>query len=127
LDSLGNSAFEKYRLLKKADAETYLDQVKYANTLITSMVDSILGKGKKNTLIIIQADHGYRYMGKDKLAHHFPIQNWFYFPDSNYRALYPSISPVNTFRLVLNQYFKQQYPLLKDSSIVVQSMFRQVR
>ena len=30
--------------------------------------------------------------------------------------LYPSISPVNTFRVVLNSYFGENLPLLEDKS-----------
>jgi hypothetical protein len=42
------------------------------------------------------------------------ILNVYYFPDQDYTALYPAISPVNTFRVVLNQYFGADYPLLPD-------------
>ena len=31
-------------------------------------------------------------------------------------TLYASLSPVNTFRLVLDNYFNQHYPLLEDVS-----------
>ncbi|MDQ3277751.1 MAG: hypothetical protein M3Q06_05465, partial [Bacteroidota bacterium] len=42
--------------------------------------------------------------------------NAYYFSDKDYGMLYDSISPVNTFRVVLNKYFSQSFPLLKDSS-----------
>ena len=45
-----------------------------------------------------------------------PILNAYYLPGQAASHLYESISPVNTFRLILNQYFGGQYPLLKDIS-----------
>jgi hypothetical protein len=38
----------------------------------------------------------------------------YYFPDQNYQALYPGITPVNSFRVVLNTYFGAKLPLLPD-------------
>jgi hypothetical protein len=43
--------------------------------------------------------------------------NTYYFSDGNYSTLYDSISPVNSFRVILNKYFKTGLPLLKDSTI----------
>ena len=44
------------------------------------------------------------------------ILNAYYLPDSGAKRLYSSITPVNTFRLILNQYFKTKYKLLEDVS-----------
>jgi len=34
--------------------------------------------------------------------------------DGAYDELYPSISPVNTFRIILNQFFNEDFDLLPD-------------
>jgi hypothetical protein len=44
------------------------------------------------------------------------ILNAIYLPDGDARVLYPSISPVNTFRVVFNQYFGTDLELLPDRS-----------
>jgi hypothetical protein len=44
------------------------------------------------------------------------ILNAYYFPDKKYDDLYPGITPVNTFRVVLNLYFARDYELLDDRS-----------
>ena len=44
------------------------------------------------------------------------ILNAYYLPDGGEEVLYPSISPVNTFRLILNYYFGTSYPLLDDTA-----------
>ena len=75
---------------------------------------------------IIQSDEGHYPRGYsyrepnlskysvEKLKHKFGILNAFYFPDANTEQLYPTISPVNTFRLLFNLYFKENYELLED-------------
>jgi len=40
----------------------------------------------------------------------------FYLPGGAHQGLYPSISSVNTFRVVFNTYFGAEYPLLPDVS-----------
>jgi hypothetical protein len=44
------------------------------------------------------------------------ILNAYYFPGGN-DDLYPTITPVNTFRLIFNKYFDQDYPLLEDKAL----------
>jgi len=43
-----------------------------------------------------------------------PILNAYYFSDGDYSDLYEDISPVNTFRLILNQYLGTELALLPD-------------
>ncbi len=45
----------------------------------------------------------------------FKILNAYYLPGHN-DLLYPTISPVNTFRLIFDTYLGADYPLLKDIS-----------
>ena len=40
--------------------------------------------------------------------------NAYYFPDGDYRDLYQTITPVNTFRIVLNKYFGRDFERLPD-------------
>ena len=42
------------------------------------------------------------------------ILNAYFFPDGKYAALYPGITPVNTFRVIFDQYLGAQYELLED-------------
>jgi hypothetical protein len=46
----------------------------------------------------------------------FSILNAYYLPGCDYSQLYDSISPVNTFRVILNHYFGTEFELLKDES-----------
>jgi hypothetical protein len=44
------------------------------------------------------------------------ILNAYYFPDKQYQGLHDRITPVNSFRVVLNTFFGAQIPLLEDRS-----------
>ena len=92
----------------------YGDQVLYADMRILPILDSILTQSNGNAVILLEGDHG----APDSPDHNRRMENLlaYYFPDQDYASLYSSITPVNSFRLVLSQYFGQDYPLLQDYS-----------
>jgi hypothetical protein len=90
----------------------YLDQLIYTNTYIQQLVNALLKDGKRNKVIIIQGDHGYReYLPSDP-ADRFAIFNAVYFGDGDYSYISDSMLSVNTFRIVLNKYFNQHLKLI---------------
>jgi hypothetical protein len=99
----------------------YANQLVYANQLAVEMVDYILDQSEVPPIIILQGDHGPRGFAGDgyedtNMYESFSILNAYYFPDQNYQTLYPSISPVNSFRVILNQYQGEMFDLLPDIS-----------
>lgn len=116
---------------RKKDLKTaYIDQVICTNGKVEYLVDKILKESKYRPIIIIQADEGpYPEPLRLKVKHadelignqikeKFGILNAYYFPDGKYEALYPSITPVNSFRIVLNTYFGASLDLLPDDSFL---------
>jgi sulfatase-like protein len=105
---------------RKAYITGYRQQMQYINTLVLETVDEILAKSKTPPVIIIQGDHGpgaYLHWGsleKTLPGERFSILNAYYFPDQDYSRLYPSISPINSFRVLLDKYFGGNYELLPD-------------
>lgn len=99
--------------------DSYTWQIMYSNKVIQELVNYIRDNNRKNTIIIIAGDHGFRELPLSRSDIYFPILNALYFPDQNYTTLYKQISPVNTFRVILNQYFNQQLPLLEDRTILI--------
>jgi hypothetical protein len=86
-----------------------------------SAIDSLLAQSETPPIILLQGDHGPKGFSDDNIevnnfTENFAILNAYYFHDGNYSDLYPSISPVNSFRVVLNQYFDTDYPVLEDRS-----------
>jgi hypothetical protein len=88
----------------------YKNQVEFIDQRMLSIVDTILKNSAQPPVIIIQGDHGLLYYN------HFPILNAYYLPDGGSKALYSTITPVNSFRVVFNQYFGAHLPLLPDNS-----------
>jgi hypothetical protein len=111
-DSLGNKIRLAYNLSPEEDKQAYVQQLVYVNRIMKEIVEAIKTQSKKNTVIIIQGDHGYRFFDLAKKADEFPNFNAIYFPDRNYDLLYDSMSGVNTFRVVFNTFFKQNDPML---------------
>jgi len=105
---------------------TYIDQVRYTNTLLMRTISVLLKSASRPAVIILQSDEGpragpqiarrkRRYRAWQKNIH-APILSAMAFPGVDTSVLYPSISPVNTFRVLFNLYFGAHYPLLPDET-----------
>jgi hypothetical protein len=100
----------------------YLGQMQYMNNRILTVIDDILRKSELPPVIIIQGDHGpgLLLMGGDNidscLWERASILNAYYFPKGKTELLYPSISPINSFRTVFNTYFGTSFKLLPDKT-----------
>ena len=90
----------------------YVNQLQFLNKKMLQAVDTILAESDVPPIIIIQGDHGPWLQPNDKRMW---ILAAMYLPDHNDK-LYPTISPVNFFRLVFNSYFGGKYELLEDVS-----------
>ena len=42
--------------------------------------------------------------------------NAIYFPNTDYGQMYENMTPVNTFRIIFNEYFDKDYKLLDDKN-----------
>jgi hypothetical protein len=103
---------EKHQYPPGPYAEGYQNQVTYINTRMLDAVDFVLSSSSTPPVIIIQGDHGPWLQPREK---RFWILNAYYLPGET-DGLYPSLSPVNTFRLVFNSYFGGRYDMLEDVS-----------
>ncbi len=102
--------------------EYYRDQLIYTNILILEMVDRILVNADDDPIIILQADHSSRAYPEDNLSIEdrmnvlYSIFNAYYLPHANGKELMRSnISPINTYRMIVNHYFGTELSLLKDN------------
>jgi hypothetical protein len=106
--------------------EEYLErlppQVAFIDRMIVQSVTAILAASKEPPIIVIQGDHGpagYIYpeappeWGRlDRMA----ILNAYFLPERCRAALYPEITPVNTFRVIFGACLGLPYDLLADAS-----------
>ncbi len=114
--------------------EPYADQLIYLDRQIEILVDEILSKSEVPPIIVIQGDHGpASLLGEvyhkeswdhatdqkitdDMLRERLGVLNAYYLPAVEEDKLYSSITPVNTFRLIFNEYFGTDYEILEDRS-----------
>src|SRR4030095_8605072 len=122
LDSAGKLVSDESILLGRINKENaYLDQLRYSNKLLSKIIEAAATKTARERVVVIEGDHGYGRHDDPKFEdREFRNLNTYYFSDHDYSSLYPSISPVNTFRVILNKYFCYNFPLLKDSSFYIQ-------
>jgi hypothetical protein len=88
----------------------YTGGVEFVNGRILEIVKSLIENSDPSPIIIIQGDHG---LDDDN---RFEVLSAYHFPGSDDPPLYPSITHVNTFRLLFDQYFGTDFGLLPDLS-----------
>ena len=96
------------------DIQGYINNTRFIDSRLPGVIREVIRNSRIPPIVIIQSDHGYQ-----KQDIRFYNLNTYYFPDGDYSRLYPSITPVNSFRVVFNQFFGAEYPALKDQSINV--------
>lgn len=88
----------------------YLNNIRFINNRIPDLLRQIIQNSDSPPVIILQGDHGLIYE-----EYKYNILNAYYLPGSDYSKLYNTISPVNSFRVVLNEYFhSENLPLVED-------------
>ena len=91
----------------------YRDQVLFINKQIVPILNKIISESKSPPIIIVQGDHGSVIEAPQR---RMSILNVYYLPYGGEQKLYVQISPVNSFRVILDYYFGDNLPLLKDTS-----------
>jgi len=101
-------------------------QVQFINTALRKLIDRLLSASHPAPIIILQADEGpYPDAPPDflratprQLQEKMAILNALHLPGFPMDKLYPSITPVNTFRSVFDHYFGADLPPLPDECYV---------
>ena len=97
----------------------YIDQVKFVNKEIVKVVEKILDENEKS-IIIIQSDHGsgfdvdWKNPDESMVLQRLSILNAYYVPEISENQFYENITPVNSFRIIFNDYFNGSYKILED-------------
>ena len=104
----------------------YGRQVTFVNNEMIRVIDAILAKSKTPPVILLMGDHGPASMFNWDL--NTPSCLWertgnlyaILLPEHlNNEIVYPSISPVNTFRVIFNNSFGTSLPYLDDKSFLM--------
>jgi hypothetical protein len=98
----------------------YVEQVQFVNAQIRQVVKTILAKSETPPIILIQADHGSGLLTDFSSAENTCIKERFspfaayYLPGMHPEAVPPDLTTVNLFRMIFNQYFAANLPLLEN-------------
>jgi len=95
----------------KLQADGYINNIQFLNSRMLKILDEIIKNSKIPPIIVVQGDHGYVLEER-----RFNNLMAFYFPKDGNASLYPTITPVNTFRLISNLYFGTNLELRNDVS-----------
>ncbi len=99
-------------------SDGYVDQLKYVNQRFKEVILEILASSKSEPIIILQGDHGVPRLTEN--LENAAILNALKIPNAE-EYFYPTVSPVNTFRIVFSTIFQINLPLLQDSSMFSKS------
>jgi hypothetical protein len=96
---------------EEAFEQGYIASLQYTNKMVLQMVSNIFTKSKNPPIILILGDHGW--MPTPERVYDLQA---YYLPNGGEAKLYPSMTPVNLFRVIFDQYFGGKLDLLKDAS-----------
>ena len=88
----------------------YINEVQFINNQMTDILKTIVTESSVPPIIVLMGDHGL------KNDNRFENLNAYYLPGESTRNLYPTISPVNSFRLIFDTYFGTYFGLLPDTA-----------
>ena len=99
--------------------EGYSNQVEYVSKLLSLEIERIIDASEVEPIIIIQGDHGpgaylTQEVEESNIKERHAILNAILLPEESRASLYSSITPVNTFRVILNEIFHEELDLLPD-------------
>jgi len=86
----------------------YTGEIAFINKQMESILSKILARSDTPPIIVLMGDHGVRDDNRVKILYAV------YLPDGADNLMYPSITPVNTFRVIFDRYFGTSYGLLPD-------------
>lgn len=120
----------EYEVSERSRIENNFTQVLFINGKLEQLIKKILEESITPPIIIIQADEGIYtdeynqglLSENEGYRQRLGILNAYYFPYQGANALYESITPVNTFRVVFNEYFGTNLELLPDKSYFMKGL-----
>ncbi len=117
----GEPIFDKILTLENKEEswnqDLYLGQLEFANLKMKEVIEK-LTENENPPIIIIQSDHGMRH-GDSKNNYEFLLKYFnnfkaYYFPGEGRNIEFETSTPVNSFRVLFNLYFDDEYEILED-------------
>ena len=122
----GGGYVSRQEELSRSRDQAYLAQLRFANLKLRELVAGLLGGEGPDPIIVLQSDEGphpieYEFdslfdwttASYEQLREKLTILNAYYLPGTGSDP-YPGITPVNSFRLILDRYFDAGLGLVPD-------------
>jgi sulfatase-like protein len=104
----------------------YIDQVSCTNAKVERLVTDILSRARRQTIIVLQADHGHGRLGRGQpalaealpwqVAERMDIFAAYFLPDHPEGLISDSVGPVNAIRAIMRHYYSLPLPLLPEKT-----------
>jgi len=97
----------------------YIGQVQFVNNRLEKLMEVLINRSKAPPIIILQADHGpgmltdFHTSANTCLKERFSIFAAYYLPGIDPEIIPIDITPVNVFRIIFNEYFGSDLPMLE--------------
>ena len=88
----------------------YVDSVLFINNRMLPILKTLIEESSTPPIIVMEGDHGPS--GDNRTQN----LSTYYLPGTGNTGLYPNITPVNSFRIIFNDYFGANYQLLPDEA-----------
>jgi len=110
--------------VREWSGEGYLDSLQFVNKKMKVVVEKLLAE-EDPPIIIILSDHGFRHgkisvskdwenISKELLEKRYNNFKAYYIPDKPRNFLLENTTNVNTFRIIFNSYFNDNFEILND-------------
>ncbi len=105
------------------DTELFLGQLEFTNKKMKSVIEKLIDTNTP-PIIIIQSDHGMRGAAYANNEYDINLKKFnnlkaYYFPEKGRNIEFETTTNVNSFRVLFNLYFDEQYKLLEDKIYIV--------
>ena len=106
----------KFKRIEDHSRNGYRDNAEFIDQNILSSIRSVIVESEQPPIIVLMGDHGPPPSKYATRENRMEILNAYYVNQETASDLYDSITPVNSFRVILDHYLGKSYPVLEDVS-----------